>query len=138
MTTLYCFKDADTKIKIQIIKTKIIPILTYPPIPTQALSITAISTLQKVQNVALRFLLAVRRDDYRTSRSLHEEASITALKVRLQQLATGIWEKMADEGWDLFPDPFNLHLELPDTCHQWFPRSLQRLAEEAEPEPRYL
>ncbi|XP_063850376.1 uncharacterized protein LOC135094309 [Scylla paramamosain] len=65
----------------------ILPILTYPPVPLHALSKIAISRLQKVQNSALRFALDTRWDDFTTTASLHEAASLPALNVRLHEMA---------------------------------------------------
>ncbi|MPD05388.1 hypothetical protein E2C01_101128 [Portunus trituberculatus] len=53
-----------------------IPVLMYPSVPMHALIKKSISRLQKVQSSALRFALNTRWDDFRTTESLQEEASI--------------------------------------------------------------
>ena len=137
LATLYRFRSLDTKIKLHLIKALIIPILLYPPIPTHALSRNAISRLQRVQNSALRFALGTRWDDFRTSESLHEEASIPAINIRLHDLAYSTWQRMAEEGWDQFRLIQELHEGAPDRSHAWFPRSLLALERDPNPAPRY-
>ncbi|XP_045115815.1 uncharacterized protein LOC123507192 [Portunus trituberculatus] len=109
----------------------------YPPIPMHALSKKSISRLQKVQNSALRFALNTRWDDFRTTESLHEEASIQAINVRLTDLASSIWQRIADEGWDQFSHLQELHDAAPDRQHTWFPRSLLALEMNPNPAPKY-
>ena len=137
LTTLFRFRSLSTRIKLRLIKALVIPILTYPPIPIHALSKTAVSRLQKVQNSAIRFALGTRWDDFRTSQSLHEEASIPALNIRLHDLATSIWQRMAEEDWDQFRTIQDLHDGAPDRHHAWFPRSLLALERDPNPAPRY-
>ncbi|XP_045119852.1 uncharacterized protein LOC123509545 [Portunus trituberculatus] len=136
LTRLYRFRDLATGLKLHLIKALIIPILSYPPVPLHALSRTAISRLQRVQNSALRFAFGTRWDDFTSSASLHEAASLPALNVRLQEMAAKLWQRMDDEGWDQYRALRALHEETPHRQHAWFPRSLLKLEEEP-PEPRY-
>ncbi|KAG0714335.1 hypothetical protein GWK47_001602 [Chionoecetes opilio] len=55
--TLYRFRDLDAGLRLHLVKALFLPVLTYPPIPLHALSRTAISRLQRVQNAALRFVV---------------------------------------------------------------------------------
>ncbi|XP_045105425.1 uncharacterized protein LOC123500936 [Portunus trituberculatus] len=136
LARLYRFRDLATGLKLHLVKALVLPILSYPPVPLHALSRTAISRLQKVQNSALRFAFGTRWDDFTTSASLHEAASLPALNVRLHEMATKVWERMEDEGWDQYRELQALHEETPDRQHAWFPRSLLQL-QEGQPEPRY-
>ena len=136
-TTLFRFRSLNPQIKLRLIKALVIPVLTYPPVPIHALSNRSISRLQKVQNSALRFALNTRWDDFRTSESLHEEASIPAINIRLADLASSVWQRMAEEGWDQFRRIQELHEEAPDHQHPWFPRSLLALERVPNPIPRY-
>ena len=43
LTRLFCFCDLNTKLKLYLIKALVIPILTYPLVPTHALSKRSIS-----------------------------------------------------------------------------------------------
>ena len=135
--TLYRFRDLNRGLKLHLIKTLVIPVLTYPPVPTHAFSRNAISRLQRVQNSALRFALDVRWDQYRTTESLHEEASIPALNVRLQDLASQIWQRLETMGWEQYNNLLELHREAPERHHAWFPRSLLTLEANPAPAPRY-
>ena len=136
LTRLYRFRDLATGLKLHLIKALVLPILTYPPVPLHVLSKTAISRLQKVQNSALRFAFGTRWDDFSTSASLHEAASIPALNVRLHEMAAKVWQRMEDEGWDQYRVLKTMHEGAPPRQHAWFPRSLLRL-ESNPPEPRY-
>ena len=137
LSKLYRFRDLDTKLKLHLIKAMVIPILTYPPIPTHAFSKNAISRLQKVQNAGLRFAFNTRWDDFTTSESLHEAASIPAINIRLHLMALKVWERMEAEGWEQFLALQEQSEGAPDKDHAWFPRSLRALQRDPNPEPRY-
>lgn len=137
LVKLYRFRDLDCKIKLHLVKALILPVLTYPPIPLHTMSRTAISRLQKVQNAALRFVYNTRWDEFRTSESLHELASLPALNVSLHRLATKVWEKLDEEGGEQFRALQQLHREAPQRNHSWFPRSLKIMDTNQEPAPRY-
>ncbi|MPC47017.1 hypothetical protein E2C01_040753 [Portunus trituberculatus] len=122
LTRLFCFRDLATGLKLQLIKALVLPILYYPPVPLHALSKTVISRLQKVQNSALRFAFGTRWDDFTSSASLHEAASLPALNVRLHDLAAKLWQRMEDEGWDQYPALKALHEDTPHQQHRFFPQ----------------
>ena len=137
LANLYRFRDLDTKLKLHLVKAMVIPILTYPPIPTHALSKRAISRLQKVQNAGLRFAFNTRWDDFTTSERLHEAASIPAINTRLHHMALKVWERMEAEGWEQFLALQEQSEGAPDRDHACFPRSLLALQNNPNPEPRY-
>ena len=112
-----------------------IPVLTYPPVPTHAMSRTAISRLQKVQNAALRFVFDTRWQDFIRNEELHEWASLQPINIRLHELAAKVWKKMEDGGWEHFLALQNLHADAPDRQHRGFPRSLLKLEREPDLEP---
>ncbi|MPC51788.1 hypothetical protein E2C01_045642 [Portunus trituberculatus] len=130
LTRLFRFRDLATGLKLQLIKALVLPILYYPPVPLHALSKTTISRLQKVQNSTLRFTFGTKWDDFISS------ASLPALNVHLHEMATKLWQRMEDEGWDQYRVLKALHEETPHQQYAWFPRSLLRL-EDGQPEPRY-
>ena len=134
---MFRFRNLDTRLKLHLVKALVIPILTYPPIPTHTLSKAAISRLQKVQNSALRFVFGTKWDDFTTTASLHEAASLPALNVRLHQMAAQVWEQMESEGWEQFLALRELHDGAPDRQHTWFPRSLLTLEQNPQPAPQY-
>ena len=84
----YRFRDLDTRLKLHLVKALVVPVLTYPPVPTHAFSRRSISRLRNVQKAALRFAFNTRWDDFITTKSLHEAASLPALNIRLHQMAT--------------------------------------------------
>ena len=136
LTRLLRFKDLEIRIKLHLIKTMIIPILTYPPVPTHALSNTAIQRLQRVQNSALKYAYGHRWDSFITMEELHTQASMPAINVRLHELARRVWERLENLGGPQYERLQNLHRNYPDNNHNWFPRSIPRL-QGHEPEPRY-
>ena len=136
--SLYRFRDLDSALKLRLIKTLVLPVLLYPPVPLHALSRTSISRLQKVQNAAIKFALGVRWDEFRTMESMHEETSIQAVNVRLRDLASKVWNRMEDEDWELFRHVRELHRNTPGRQHAWFPQSLLALELDPAPEPRYV
>lgn len=113
------------------------PALTYPPVPTHALSIRSISRLQKIQNAALRFAFNIKWDEFRTSTSLHLAAAIPPINVRLNQMARDVWVRMADKEWELAITIRDLSLVAESDEHRWFPRNLGAL-KTGKPEPSYL
>ena len=113
----------------------VLPILTYPPIPLHALSRNAIKRLQRVQNAAIRFALGNRWDEFRTTESLHEETGVPAINIRLNQQASLVWQRMADENWDQYRALRDLHDAAPDRDHSWFPRSIRALERDPAPTP---
>lgn len=137
LARLYRFRDLDTKLKLHLIKALVVPVLTYLPVPTHAFSRRAISHLQKVQNAALRFAFDTRWDDFITTESLHEASSLPALNIRLHPMATQVWQRMEDEGWEQYLSLRELHEGAPDRQHSWFPRSLLTLERDPNPVPRY-
>lgn len=137
LTTLYRFKDLSPRIKLQLIKTLVLPVLTYPPIPLHSMSRSAISRLQKVQNAALRFVENTRWFHFRSIKALHEVTSLPALNVRLNELATRVWDQLEAEGGQQFQTLQELHRQAPARNHSWFPRSLLTLERRPVPEARY-
>lgn len=137
LTTLYRFNDLSPKIKLHLVKTLVLPVLTYPPIPLHSMSKTAISRLQKVQNSALRFVYNTRWYHYRRMESLHEASSLPPLNIRLKMLATRVWDQLEAEGGEQFLALQELHRQAPIRNHNWFPRSLLTLERMPVPEPRF-
>ncbi|MPC62907.1 hypothetical protein E2C01_056997 [Portunus trituberculatus] len=97
---LFRLRDLHKQLNLRLIKTLVIPVLTYLPVPTHAFSRSAVSRLQRVQNATLRFALDFRWDDFRAAEAMHEEASIPALNVRLHDLTVGVWQRLRDLGWE--------------------------------------
>ena len=111
--------------------------LTYPPIPTHALSRRAISRLQKIQNAALRFVFTPKWDEFITMEALHQEASLLPLNLTLHAQARKVWLSLEAEGGEQFRALQDLHRDAPESQHNWFPRSLLHL-QQPDPPPQYL
>jgi len=130
------FRDLNTRLKLNLVKALVIPILVYPPIPIHAMSRRSISRLQKVQNAALRFAVNHRWRDVISMEEIHIEHDFPALNVRLHNMATQVWQRMSDEEWPQYLHLMQRHEEAPHGSHGWFPRSLLALQNGA-PAPRY-
>lgn len=109
LTRLFWFWDLESRIKLHLVKALVIPILTYTPVPTHALSTKSISWLQKVQNAALNFVYNIRRGESRMMRGLHQAASLPPLNVHLHHMAVEVWRQMEVEGWEQFLTLQELH-----------------------------
>ena len=93
---LYRFNHAPPKIKRHLYLTLIRPILTYPSLLLSQLPKTHISTLQRLQNKAVRFITGTSLRDRLSSQYLHELANIPALNIHLFQISTKAFYKLKD------------------------------------------
>ena len=57
LKSLYKFKYLKRKLKVRLYKTLILPLITYPIIPLNAISKTQMKKLQVVQNKAIRWIM---------------------------------------------------------------------------------
>uniref|UniRef100_A0A0P4W158 Reverse transcriptase domain-containing protein n=1 Tax=Scylla olivacea TaxID=85551 RepID=A0A0P4W158_SCYOL len=137
LASLYRFRDLEEGIKLHLVKALVIPVLTYPPIPTHAMSRRAISRLQKVQNSALRFTFNTNLQGFITSEELHHRASLPAINVRLHLMAEAVWQRLKDDDGEYIRNVLRLHEEAPNQQHAWFPRSLLITEGQDAPLPRY-
>ena len=83
-----------TKTKLLLIKTQIIPILTYPCIPLNVASITNIYYLQTVLNKALKFAYNIRYPYSPSLELLHIDAKISPINLILHEQAKNMWYKI--------------------------------------------
>ena len=81
LSNLERFRGSSPKTKLHLYKAFILPLLTYCPLALSLAAPTNISTLQRVQNRALRFAFGVKWYDFRTSLSLHEESGIAPINI---------------------------------------------------------
>ena len=132
MQKLYRFREMPNKIKIHLIKTLILPLLDYPPIPIHTLSKTQIRKFQKTQNKALRLATDLRYPYTMNTREIHEHTNTLPMYIRLHLRAVKTWEKL-----ELFD---NHHLSsLKENqkniikYNKWFPSSLINIDREPEP-----
>ncbi|KAG0715313.1 hypothetical protein GWK47_012225 [Chionoecetes opilio] len=113
------------------------PVLTYPPIPLHALSRTAISKLQRVQNAALRFVVNHRWGDFVTMDSPTRVLDLPAINVRLHHMAS---QCGSDAGGRLgaVSGPAGTQRRGPDRSQRVVsPGALRALRDDPDPAPRY-
>jgi hypothetical protein len=109
--------------------------LTYPTIPLHTVSKTAMSTLQKIQNKALRFITNTHWRDHKTSEELHIECNLPPINIYLHEQAKNIWESMTTNHPDMVHN-----LEIPPNLipklRKQFPSS-KHIATNTHPQPIY-
>ena len=84
---LYRFKNAPPKIKKHLYKALIRPLMDYPPYQVLSSGPAKISTLQKVQNRACRFINNVTLMDKCKTSALHEYTKLDPINIRLLKLS---------------------------------------------------
>jgi hypothetical protein len=105
-STLYCLLSRKSKVpvdtKIRIFKSYIRPILTYAcPVFSNAAK-CHLSKLQLFQNKLLRMILNIKWDDFRTTLSLHDQASIPCISDFINKLTTNFYQRLNNHPNDLF------------------------------------
>ena len=118
--------------KLYLVKTLIVPSLTYPCIPLNAGSITSHLKLQRVLNRALRFVYR-RGPDMPTAVSLLNKAKMLPINQTLYNRAKNIWTKL-EAGIAGDRSTFDMINSIPiEVPHSWYPSSLERSKKEAPP-----
>lgn len=135
LTKLFRLREMPTKIKTHLVKALVLPVLEYPPIPTQALSNRQISRLQKIQNKALRFATNQRYPYTMNTRQIHEYTRTKPINIKLHQRATKIWKQLEDLKNPTYENLRN-NLYSTNRYSKWFPSSLAKSLGR-EPIPRY-
>lgn len=134
LTKLYRFYNFPQKIKVHLVKTLILPILDYPPIPTHALSKRQISKLQIIQNKALRFATNQRYPYTLNTEQIHIATSTLPINIRLHIQAQKIWQRLESLEHPLYNNLVN-NAENIYRYNCNFPSSLTLLNN--VPEPRF-
>ena len=93
---LYRFRSAPVKIKRHLYITLIRPLLEYPCLELNKTSRTNLIRLQRIQNIATRFILNVNLNDRIRSEELHARAKLDPINVRLAKLSRKMLYKMRD------------------------------------------
>lgn len=122
-----------TKIKTQLEKTLILPILDYPLIPIHALRATQISKLQIVQNKALRFATNQRYPYTLNITEIHELTHPLPINIRLHLQAEKTWARIQLLDQELYND-LTEYLANITTYNTHFPSRLVKM--DAVPAPR--
>ena len=131
LTKLYRFASLTPEIKTTLVKTLLLPILEYPPIPLICASKTQQLKMQRVLNKAMRFIF--RHDNRQFSlQQMHEITNIKPINISLHNKAKRIWEtlRFTDE------ETYNTLTANTSPSHYWFPTS-QTVIDSPTPDPIY-
>ena len=94
LSKIYRLNKLPEKIKIHLVKSLILPIIQYPPIPLHALSNNQIGRLQKTQNKALRFATNQRYPYTMNTEEIHKHTNTKTLNTYLHEQAINIWASL--------------------------------------------
>ncbi len=129
LTALRRFWHFPEHLKLYLVKTMILPILDYSPIPTHMATKTRMLQLQRVQNKALRFATDQRYPYTESTDDQHTRLQVKLISTRLREAAHKIWEKL-----DNHEDTNYIHIQELDRNtnmeNSWFPRSMKSLRQE--------
>ena len=134
LSRLFRLRKLPSRIKLHLVKTLVLPVLDYPPIPTHALSKTQTLILQRVQNKALRFATDTRYPYNHTTEELHNTHKIKPLNIRIHNKAQKIWNTIQR----LYPtlhENFTQKIEQTQKFHRNYPSSI--IATQQEIQNRY-
>ncbi len=118
LTNLRRFRNLSTKVKTTLIKTLLIPILEYPPIPLCSVSLHQKKNLQTVLNKALRFINC-NEEERNTAEQLHMKFNITPLNIIIDKRAKKTWETIRA----FEPEQYNILTTNNNREHRWFPKA---------------
>ncbi len=89
LTKLRRFSNLPTKTKVTLVKSLLMPIMEYPPVPLCTISNTEKHSMQSVINKALRFI-DNREEENSRAEELHLKYNITPLNIRIATQAKQI------------------------------------------------
>ena len=93
---LYRFRKLSRKLKLRLYKAQVLPHLTYPVIPINALSRSRLELLQRIQNKAIRWICNEGKRDCPLPQR-HWDLKLERIEDRLKRLAEGVWHKIAEK-----------------------------------------
>ena len=93
---LHRFKNAPEKIKKNLYKALIRPIIEYPSLPLSLTSKINQMKLQRVQNSAVRLIANSKREDRIKMETLHKKYKLPAMNLRLHRLAKKCVKKIIE------------------------------------------
>ena len=126
------FSKLTPSIKVTLVKTLLIPVLEYPPIPMCSATKTQLLKLQRVQNRALKFINNNDTERIDTIKELHEKYNFLPINISLYNKALKIWQTLEATEEDTYQ---KLHRQI-EGNHTWFPRTSQ-IVNINTPEPLY-
>lgn len=127
------FKNLSPKLKLHLYKALVLPLIDYPPIPSNTIKPTNWQLLQAIQNKALRWINSDVPPYNTTVEQLHDIYNLDPVNIRNFRLASNAWEKMRQE----FPEETTLYEETTfERSHSWWPLAYIP-ADAEEPRPIY-
>ena len=118
LTQLRRFSNLTPKIKTTLIKTLLIPVITYPSIPICMASKSQQRKMQTILNKAVRFIHCNEQEQLNTQ-DLHIKYNITPLNIINYHKAINTWETIKiseNQQYNLLTTPHNI-------THSWYPKS---------------
>ena len=95
LTKLRRFSGLPRRDKLNLFKALVLPMLTYPPVPLNTASRSALLSLQRVQSNGLRWVHGRYDGDRRiTNEALHDIYKMEPLIHRIHRLARRVWERL--------------------------------------------
>lgn len=117
LSQLKRFRNLTPKIKTTLIKTMLIPVITYPSIPLCMASNSQKKKMQTILNKALRFIHCNEQEQL-NSYDLHIKYNITPLNIINYHKALNTWETISVSEMDQYNTLTTPH----NTSHNWFPK----------------
>ena len=137
LAKLYRFRHLSQRNKTKLVKSIIIPTLTYPAVPGNVFSNARMLLLQRVQNKALRFITNTSFSDRVRAEALHNRLNFEPINLRIHRLAQRTWEKIKDFHPETYNSLSSVDPPPPVDQRKWFPSS-RRLAENPPTTPIYV
>ncbi len=131
LTKLRRFDLLTPKIKTTLLKTLLIPVLEYPPIPLCSLSKSQKINILKLFNKGLRFINS-NDPEILTIKETHVKYNITPFNVSIHNKAIKIWQTVQFTQ----EDQYNELVTPRNTQHNWFPKA-SNVLHAPPPEPIY-
>ena len=134
LSTLRRFSSLPAKIKLHLVKSLLVPQITYPSYPLNIISHSNMIKLQRIQNKALRFVYNDRYPYTHTNEHLHRQSDLPPVNITLYYRGKKTYEKLTTHIRDnIYTDILstNNHTE-----HSWFKKPYIRITG-PEPPPLY-
>ena len=122
LSKLYRFRYLNKKLKLRLFKVMVLPLLTYPIIPLNALSDNQLYQLQIRQNDAIRWICNEHWPTRCPLPQRHADLKLEYLKDRIKRLSEGVWVKINEENSQFWRDTLAIPTHTP---HNWFPSAYE-------------
>lgn len=127
------FSKLRPTLKLRLYKALVLPIIDYPPVPTNTIANSNWRKFQGLQNKALRWVNNDLPPYSTTVEELHEKYQMEPINIRNHRLAKNDWDQIRRE----FPDETTHYEDTTfDSSHSWWPLAYIR-ADAVAPTPLY-